>query len=453
MKKFGFVILSFLLGVSVFAADVKGLFEVVTVTPENIEKTIGALEKGKNYSIVFEDDFDFSKISQDYFQYILVDEIHKLFESGSYLKFSGPFDYIYFSDIQSVNNFSVIKTMLNDAPEKKFCVDISHSYYEMDSENYFYQLPVNCFSDHENLYWVNFGDFVSEDIPEGTCSNLPNLQAVFFHGEDEIKYRAFDNVNENCLYINSSTKEMELLSEYVDAKKRLQKEVRDYRDFGSSYEFDPYSGVTWLVDGDNEYSSAWWDDYDYDYDYDSDDDSEDNEDDYYDLEADEDALIELYMNLAYVSIKDELIWDKEFEQSEELTKKKAKTYSKKVDRQDYESVALAFMSAMIYGTSDPDNYICESPSEEFETGVDKNHQTISSYEKITKIFLLREWSEIDSEDENQAIASFGIDYEENGETEKDVIILSLVYENDIWAVEQVQNSMLKAILLNSMLSF
>lgn len=259
MKRFAVLILSvFFLTGNVFAQN-RNLYQVIDLTEETIYEQFDSLEKGENYSINFPEDFDFTLLDEEFFKYRMINILHNLFESGSSIKFSGPFDYIYYDGMQTINNFSVIKTTISEAPEKKFCVDISNSTFNQ-MENYsLYRLPDNCFSGHNNLYWVYFGDFVNESVSKGTCSNLQNLQAVFFWNESNIEPSAFMNVYPDALYVSQSMEIVCPLKEYISGEVfGTVKDKYNYSKFTSAYEYDPYSGVQWLIDGDEDCYYGWW---------------------------------------------------------------------------------------------------------------------------------------------------------------------------------------------------
>lgn len=456
MKRLSCILLSLLFSVFVFANDPKGIFEVVNITPEGIEKEFGALEYGKNYSIVFEEGFDFSKVSKDFFQYMMVETIHDLFEHGSYLKFSGPFDYIYFDAYQSINNFSVIKTMMEEAPEKYFCVDISHSYYEHNSnDGQYYGLPYNCFADHPNLYWVHFGNFVGEDIPEGTCRNLPNLQAVFFHNEKVLRKSAFENVNPDALYIDSSLPikkhKIVLLSEYLNAKRDQQQEItRDYRNFKSAYEFDPYSGVEWLVDGDAEYSDAWWDSDD-SYDYDDYDDEDEDIPDYSEMENEEDFM-DMYLDMMYESLVKDLSWD-DIADWEEISKSQAKSFIDKVDYSDPESVALAYICACQFYPEKRSLFIAENHDEPFEINTKEQEFKFEDYGKVKRLIRLTEAQFSKEDDSDEEAYIIGIEIEDGDTVKKDLTIIDIIKVGDKWYVSQVGHNFLKLILLQAAFNY
>lgn len=453
MKKLSCILLSLLLSAFIFANDPKGIFEVVNVTPEGIENQLGALEYGKNYSIVFEDGFDFSKLDKEFFQYKMVETIHTLFKNGSYLKFSGPFEYIYFDGTQSINNFSVIKTMIEEAPEKYFCVDISDSYYEQNSqEGGYFGLPYNCFADHPNLYWVHFGNFCDEDIPEGTCRNLKNLQAVFFHNEKVLRKQAFENVNPKALYVDSSSakKTPVLLSDYVNKKREAQYETtRDYRNFQSAYEFDPYSGVEWLIDGDTNYPDAWWesDDFDNDFSYDED----ETIPDYSEME-DEVDFMDIYLDMMYESIMKDLTWD-DIAEWEEISKSKAKSFINNVDFSNPESVAIAYMCACQFYPEKKSLFIKENHDEPFEIDMNGDEFKYEDYGKVKRLILLTEKQCTGYEDSTQEGYIMGLEVEDSDTVKKDLSIVNLVKIDDKWYVQQVGNSFLKLIILQAALNY
>lgn len=460
MKKLSCIFLSLLTTVFLFANDPKGLFEVVNIDPKGIEKQFGALEYGKNYSIVFPDDFDFSEVAEDFFQYKMIERIHDLFANGSYLKFSGPFEYIFFDQHHSINNFSVIKTMIEDAPEKYFCIDISESYYEYNSDQEgYYGLPYNCFSDHPNLYWVYFGNFLKEDIPEGTCRNLKNLQAVFFHNEKILRKAAFENVNPKCLYINSSLTDENpiLLSEYVDSKRALQQEEkRDYRNFKSAYEFDPYSGVQWLVDGDSDYTDGWWDDDYIDYDFygydDEDDDDDSNMPDYSQMSDSED-FTSFLIDMMYDSVANDLTWD-DIGDWLEITISDAKKYIKDVDYTNAESVALAYISACQFYPEVKNIFISEDCADPFEFDMYNKEFTFEDYGTVNRIIQFVELYDDDDDDESiEKVFFVGLELPNGESVKKDLSIIVVKKADDNkWYVYQVGNCFLKMVIVDALLN-
>ena len=466
MKKFAVFLAFLFLSTGLFATDYNS-YRILDVNTDNIYEIFDELEEGEDYSINFPEDFDFSKLDEEFFQYRMIEKLHDLCVAGSRLKFSGPFDYIYFDGYRSVNNFSVIKTQIIEHPEKYYCVDISESSYDTDSYGEYIPLPTNCFAGHDNLYWVYFGKFLGEDIPNGVCSNLKNLQAVFFWDEGNINSGAFNNSNPNTLYVCGECGLVLPLSEYVYDYNYSD---YDYLKFTSAYDYDPYSGVSWLVDGDEDCYYGWWEqDWSEDGEiigttvpsYNDDDSAEDynsfplieDDEDISDEEYlfDEDLFDEEYIsdeeyielfNILTEPLLEDFTWDLLGEYTE-ITKD-TKTVNNPVELED---VATAFIVSYINGDEDYKKYaiVSEEGTVE-EEGLQLGINTIKDYGDLKKIILLNQISETFYEDDNSAIVCFGIEYESNGKLEKEVTILEMENLNGSWKVTKVNNSYLRGLL-------
>lgn len=289
MKKTYFIfILFFIFQFNTFSR-VKSLYQQVTVTPENIEQTLNSLEYGLGYSIIFEDDFDFSKLNEEYFKYKLILQIHDLFVNDCDLKFTGPFEYLYIDGNLDKQTFLEIKAILEDSDGKYICVDIS-SALTSAFENSTLQnnlLPKNCFADSKNLYWIYFGDFMQNDITEGVCKNSPNLQCVFMQNMNNFAKESFNSVNKNAsAYMNEKLVSLSSLIPLTEYKTKCPDDW-DYSLFVDELEFlenqdsqntlsqtlwetssiqkpvyPDYSEVYWLIDGEDILYEvgvkSWW---------------------------------------------------------------------------------------------------------------------------------------------------------------------------------------------------
>ena len=171
------------------------MYEEKNVTPDNFEYILDSLETGGSYALILEDDFDFSKLNKDFYETRMIQKIHNLFISDTEIKFYGSFDYIYFNGIQSKQEFYDLREYIRDNPDKRFCIDYSSSFY---SRQYDF-LPDNCFANHDNVFWVYFGDFLSADIPDGLLNNCKNLIAVYMYNYDKIGKDSFKGCNSKAV--------------------------------------------------------------------------------------------------------------------------------------------------------------------------------------------------------------------------------------------------------------
>lgn len=468
MKKIAVFILSvFLFTANLFAQN----FQVFNVDTDNIYDVFDSLEKGQNYSINFAEDFDFSKLDEEFFQYRMIEKLHDLFINGSYLKFTGPFDYIYFDGIQSVNNFSVIKTQIVEHPEKYYCVDISESSYLLDFDGNRILLPINCFAGHKNLYWVYFGKFLGENITAGVCSNLPNLQAAFFWDEAEINASAFTNSNPEALYVCGECGLVMSLSSYVnDASDEY-----DYLKFTSAYEYDPYSGVSWLIDGDEDCYYGWWeqdwweddkktgttvpsynDDSVEDYNsfplIEDDDYCADEYDDYWSSEEDDEEISDeellLFINMMTAPLVEEFSWDLLGESTE--INKDTKPAKNPVELED---VATAFIISYLKGDKNYKKYAVISEDGKIEEeGMQAEINTFKDYGEVKNVLLLNQLTRITIEDDNSAVVNFGVEYEKDGQIEKEITIMELERIEGSWKVTKLNNSYLRVFLFSLLIS-
>lgn len=464
MKKIAVFLTFLFLSTGLFANDYNS-YQILDVNTDNIYEVFDDLEAGEDYSFNFSEDFDFSELDEGFFQYRMIEKLHDLCVAGSRLKFSGPFDYIYFDGYQSVNNFSVIKTQIIEHPEKYYCVDISESNYDTDSYGEYIPLPVNCFAGHDNLYWVYFGKFLGEDIPNGVCSNLKNLQAVFFWDEGNVASGAFNNSNPDALYVCGDCGLVLPLSEYVED---YDFSDYDYLKFTSAYEYDPYSGVSWLVDGEEDCYYGWWEqDWLEDnekigttepsYNNDSAEDynsfpliKDDDEEDYdYDEEEDYDYDEMGYINYLTADIIEELEWEDLGEDFEIIEVSRAK-----VEKKTETAFATAKKFITLYAKGDSaykklavlqdDGKVLE---EGFQTGI----KTFADYGKVINIYLYTNEGTYDTEDGSQIEIMAGLEYEKDGEIKKDATIIYLDEVDGVWKVEEVYNGVLSISIFQIMI--
>ena len=211
------------------------IYEEKNVTPDNFEYVLDSLEAGGSYALILEDDFDFSKLNSDFFETRMIQKIHNLFIADTDIKFYGPFDYIYFNDVQNKSYFYDLREYLIDNKDKKICIDFSSSYYSRD----YGFLPDNCFADHENLYWVYFGDFLSENIPDGLCKNCRNLIAIYMYNYDKIGKNAFKGCNSKAVIydMNYNKTLLKNVSKKAEKKENIHKDW-DYIAFEDSFPED-----------------------------------------------------------------------------------------------------------------------------------------------------------------------------------------------------------------------
>lgn len=455
MKRIAVFLFSiFFLVSNVFANDY-GSYEILDVNTDNIYDIFDQMEDGENYAINFSENFDFSKLDKEFFQYRMIEKLHSLCIAGSFLKFTGPFDYIYFDGYQSVNNFSVIKTQIVEHPEKYYCVDISESYYDKDVYGDFIPLPVNCFAGHENLYWVYLGKFLNEDIPAGVCSNLPNLQAVFFWNEGKIDSTAFNNSNPEALYVCGDCGYVTSLSSYVSSSEAAND--YDYLKFTSAYEYDPYSGVSWLVDGEEDCYYGWWEDEDVaviqpeeksSKEYESEDynqfplvDYEDEDED--DEVSDEDYI--LFINLLTDDVAQGISWDK-FGDSIVITKK-TKVEKNPVEVKD---IATAVLVSLLKGDDNYKKYsILQDDGSVEEEGFQIGIHNFADYGKLDKVLLLIEMSAGEEYNE-QFTYAVAVEYSKDDEIKKDISLLVFQKMDEGYKLTSILNGMFRVMLFQSL---
>ena len=127
-----------------------------------------------------------------------IEALSKFVAHDSDNKIEGPIEYIYFDGTHSSEVFYEIRQKIENAKEKYVCVDISLSDYFVDYYGITYPLPKNVFAGHENLYWVYFGFFGSEDVPANICKDCNNLQFVMMWSYGKVDTTAFSGVNESA---------------------------------------------------------------------------------------------------------------------------------------------------------------------------------------------------------------------------------------------------------------
>ncbi|MCR5219219.1 hypothetical protein [Treponema sp.] len=205
---------------------------VLDVRLAELVETVRSLEAGKNYEIVLSPDFLPSEVTPS-----MIQSLHEFFTNHPDSSLAGPIEYIYFSGSQSPDSFYKIKKRINAAKDKYVCVDIGNSFYAVNSSTYeALPLPDNCFAGHKNLYWVYFGHFVREDVPENVCKDCTNLSIVFMWGEGSFEKGAFENVAKDAL-LAGVYGESRSLADYIKAR-GYQKSVRwDYAAFDENYDY------------------------------------------------------------------------------------------------------------------------------------------------------------------------------------------------------------------------
>lgn len=127
-----------------------------------------------------------------------IEALSKFVAHDSNNRIEGPIEYIYFDGTHSSEVFYEIRQKIENAKEKYVCVDISLSDYFVDYYGITYPLPTSVFAGHENLYWVYFGFFGSEDVPANICKDCNNLQFVMMWSYGKVDATAFSGVNESA---------------------------------------------------------------------------------------------------------------------------------------------------------------------------------------------------------------------------------------------------------------
>lgn len=288
MKKSIIFFILFFSFYSSLSARVKSMYQEIRLTPENIERTLESLEYGYGYSIVFEDDFDFKLLDKKYFQLKMIEQIHTLFENDCDLKFSGPFDYIYLEDSADKQFYSKVKAILENSKEKYICIDLSNA--TVANQNNELNLPVNCFSNYDNLYWVYLGDIKKQNISANFCKGCKNLQCVFMWNQGKLEKGCFENTNEEVMVYSKENPQMTVIAqinkfvlfEFIEPKTenpdwdfvnfKADFELNEfYQDVNPLYDepvfdekpiYPDFSGVSWLIDAEDLIEpfdkKSWW---------------------------------------------------------------------------------------------------------------------------------------------------------------------------------------------------
>ena len=81
MKKFAVFLAFLFLSTGLFATDYNS-YQILDVNTDNIYEIFDHLEEGEDYSINFPEDFDFSKLDEEFFQYRMIEKLHDFFFGG-----------------------------------------------------------------------------------------------------------------------------------------------------------------------------------------------------------------------------------------------------------------------------------------------------------------------------------------------------------------------------------
>ena len=207
-----------------FAALYSGLFAESVVKEIDIKDVAAFVESDEfyeedSYTLQIKDNFKPEDVTVSE-----IKALSKFVAHDSDNKIEGPIEYIYFDGTHSSEVFYEIRQKIENAKEKYVCVDISLSDYFVDYYGITYPLPTNVFAGHENLYWVYFGFFGSEDVPANICKDCNNLQFVMMWSYGKVDATAFSGVNESAKLYDRYGNEAPLTSiHHVD--------VDDYEDW------------------------------------------------------------------------------------------------------------------------------------------------------------------------------------------------------------------------------
>lgn len=314
-------------------------------------------------------------------------------------KIEGPIEYIYFDGTHSPKVFYEIKQKIDKAKGKYVCVDISLSDYFVDYYGITYPLPTNVFAGHENLYWVYFGFFGSEDVPANICKDCTNLQFVMMWSYGKVDATAFSGVNESAKLYDRYGNEAPLTSiHHVD--------VDDYEDWD------------YLTFTDEEPFEE-----------------DEFEDDY----SDDDFGVDDFLDIAY------MLYEKTMEQldfSELLGEEEVQISAsnaeqilsnRNFDKTNSTSVAIQFLC----------NYILGNEKTDLEISLNERYMSVFDLSDI--VFHIST-----EEDETPDIVSFGI--EGNGNTVRDVCLLILEKDEvGNWSVSQLKSFCLLSYMIGPIL--
>ena len=312
-------------------------------------------------------------------------------------KIEGPIEYIYFDGTHSPKVFYEIKQKIDNAKGKYVCVDISLSDYFVDYYDNTYPLPKNVFAGHENLYWVYFGFFGSEDVPANICKDCTNLQFVMMWSYGKVDATAFSGVNESAKLYDRYGNEAPLTSiHHVDV--------------------DNYEDWDYLTFTDENFSNEEEDDY-----------------------ASYDALFEDLVNYFYEESMKELDFSDLFgDEWLQISVSNAEQLLSDIifDKKNAYSTAIKFLC----------NYILCEGKIDFEISVNERYESV--FDLTDLVFHISEEGEENEGD--SSIVNVGI--EGNGGRVRDLGLLHLEKDEDEnWKVTEFKSFCLLPLMINSML--
>ena len=312
-------------------------------------------------------------------------------------KIEGPIEYIYFDGTHSPKVFYEIKQKIDNAKGKYVCVDISLSDYFVDYYGITYPLPTNVFAGHENLYWVYFGFFGSEDVPANICKDCTNLQFVMMWSYGKVDATAFSGVNESAKLYDRYGNEAPLTSiHHVDV--------------------DNYEDWDYLTFTDENFSNEEEDDY-----------------------ASYDALFEDLVNYFYEESMKELDFSDLFgDEWLQISVSNAEQLLSDIifDKKNAYSTAIKFLC----------NYILCEGKIDFEISVNERYESV--FDLTDLVFHISEEGEENEGD--SSIVNVGI--EGNGGRVRDLGLLHLEKDEDEnWKVTEFKSFCLLPLMINSML--
>ena len=312
-------------------------------------------------------------------------------------KIEGPIEYIYFDGTHSSEVFYEIRQKIENAKEKYVCVDISLSDYFVDYYGITYPLPTNVFAGHENLYWVYFGFFGSENVPANICKDCNNLQFVMMWSYGKVDTTAFSGVNESAKLYDRYGNEAPLTSiHHVDV--------------------DNYEDWDYLTFTDENFSNEEEDDY-----------------------ASYDALFEDLVNYFYEESMKELDFSDLFgDEWLQISVSNAEQLLSDIifDKKNAYSTAIKFLC----------NYILCEGKIDFEISVNERYESV--FDLTDLVFHISEEGEENEGD--SSIVNVGI--EGNGGRVRDLGLLHLEKDEDEnWKVTEFKSFCLLPLMINSML--
>lgn len=203
-KTFAILFLFLSIGLNLFGQNSTETYGNIYVSPSNIEASLKKLKAGSSYRIYFESGFNLSELNENYRYYGLVSELHRLYSGKSkILLVNSPVLYIYFNGNQTAQSFTEIKKMLQENPDKAVCVDVSESYYRKINDKYA-GFPKNCFSSHDNLFWLYLGNMQQMAVSEGMASGCKNLLSVIVWNESGLEDNCFENAKSDLRIYNEN---------------------------------------------------------------------------------------------------------------------------------------------------------------------------------------------------------------------------------------------------------